>query len=61
MKKNKNKKQERKASNKRALKRSTRLKTTQKDKHIRKKEVIEARKKSEEKFEQQMKDLFGRR
>jgi hypothetical protein len=61
MKKNKNNKKQRKSAVKRAKKRSTRLKTTQKEKHVRKEAVVEGRKKAEINFEKQMSDLFGKR
>ncbi len=44
---------------KRGQKRSSRLKSTQKEKHIRKDELAHARKSAEERFEKQMRDLFG--
>lgn len=60
-KKNKNSVAKKKAALKRAKKRSDRLKSTQKDKPERKKLLIHLRKKAEERFEQQMKDLFGKK
>lgn len=56
MKKPANKK---KSAQKRGEKRSKRLKATQKEKHVRKTTLINARKSAEQKFEKQMKDLFG--
>lgn len=61
MKKNKSTPSQKKASHKRGQKRTERLKATQKEKHIRKKDLMNARKRAEEKFEQQMKDLFGKK
>ncbi len=59
MKKNKKTPQQKKAAQKRGQKRSSRLKSTQKEKHIRKDELAHARKSAEERFEKQMRDLFG--
>ena len=60
-KKNKNSVAKKKAALKRAKKRNERLKSTQKDKPERKKLLTNLRKKAEERFEQQMKDLFGKK
>ena len=59
MKKNKKTPQQKKAAQKRGQKRSDRLKATQKEKHIRKDELAHARKVADERFEKQMRDLFG--
>ena len=59
MKKSKQTAKQKKAAHKRGTKRSQRLKETQKEKHLRKLALAHARKKAEERFEQQMKDLFG--
>ncbi len=60
MKKSKKTATQKKAAQKRGLKRSQRIKATQKDKHLRKEALAHARKMAELKFEQQMKDLFGK-
>lgn len=59
MKKNSKNKQQRKAAQKRASKRSVRLKSTQKEKAVRQENLRLARKAATEKFQQQMRDLFG--
>ena len=61
MKKSKKSSSQKKAAQKRGTKRSARIKSTQKDKYIRREDLIKARKRAEEKFEQQMKDLFGKK
>lgn len=61
MKKNKKTTAQKKASQKRGVKRNERLKSTQKVKHLRKKELVVLRKSAEQKFEKQMKDLFGKK
>ncbi len=61
MKKSKKSSSQKKAAQKRGAKRSLRIKATQKDKYLRKEALNSARKKAEEKFEQQMKDLFGKK
>jgi hypothetical protein len=61
MKKNNKTASQKKSANKRGQKRSQRLKATQKEKHVRKLTLANARKKAEEKFEQQMRDLFGKK
>ena len=59
MKKNKKTPSQKKAAQKRGKKRCERLKATQKEKHVRKTTLINARKSAEQKFEKQIKDLFG--
>lgn len=59
MKKSKKSTKQKKSAQKRGQKRSDRIKITKKEKYIRKENLANARKKAEEKFEQQMKDLFG--
>ncbi len=59
MKKTKKTITQKKAAHKRSQKRGDRLKSTQKEKHIRKENLVAARKRAEQNFEKQMKDLFG--
>lgn len=59
MKKGKKPSIKKKATQNRGKKRSERLKSTQKEKHVRKSALAHARKLADQKFQQQMKDLFG--